>query len=77
MAQEKLGQGAVTGADIENSNGKILVVRNRLRQYMERLLPSCLFFVLACGPIGDILRRIPIVVIMSGGGVKNGVHLPW
>ena len=65
MTQEKLGQGAVTGADIENSNGKLLVVGNRLRKYAKRFLPSFLFFILARGPIGDILRRIPIVVIVT------------
>ena len=65
MAQEKLSQGAVTGADIENSNGKLLVVGNRLRQDVERFLPSFLFLILACGPIGDVLWRIPIVVIVT------------
>ena len=65
MAQEKLGQGAVTGADVENSNGKLLVVGNRLRQDAKRFLPSSLFFILARGPIGDIFRRIPIVVIVT------------
>jgi hypothetical protein len=65
ITQEELGQGAVAGPDIENSNRKILVVRNRLRQDIERFLPSCLFFVLARGPTGDVLRRIPIVVIMG------------
>src|SRR5499433_3526690 len=64
ITQEELGQGAVAGADVENSNRNILVVRDRLRQYLEWFLPSCLFFVLARGPIRDVLRRIPIMVIM-------------
>src|SRR5215475_1500245 len=64
ITQEELGQGAVASPNIENSNRKILVVGNRLRQYVKRFLPSGLFFILARGPIGNVLRRIPIVVIM-------------
>jgi hypothetical protein len=47
MAQEKLSQGAVTGADIENLNGKRFVIGNRLRQDVERFLSGFLFLVLA------------------------------
>ena len=47
LAQEELGQGAITGSDINNSNGKLLIVGNRLRQDSKWFLPGFLFLVLA------------------------------
>src|SRR5262249_43776169 len=64
ITEKELYQGAVAGPDVEDSNRKIFVVRDHFRQYAKRFLPSCLFFILARSPIRNVLRRIPIVVIV-------------
>src|SRR5262245_4193821 len=65
MIEQELGQCAVSGTQIQNPDRLGGVEGNGIGEHAKRLDALDLLWVLSFRPFSDVLRRRPIVVIMS------------